>query len=219
VFKSEKSSKRVKMDCDKLRLVDIGNTHAKIYHKGRVEVVSSKDFDLKEEFFYISVYHDIAQKLSENNYATNLADFIELKTTYKGLGVDRKVLCSYIDDGVIVDAGSAITVDVMSGGYHEGGFILPGVSAFFKAYEDISPALKVQRAKTDISKLPKTTQEAINYATFKSVVLMVKDISKDKKIYFCGGDGEELSRYFEGSIYKKDLIFEAMKKIVREKIC
>jgi type III pantothenate kinase len=136
------------------------------------------------------------------------------------LGVDRKVLCSYIDDGVIVDAGSAITIDVMEKGEHKGGYILLGIKSFFESYENISLALKVQRDESImIDTLPQNTSQAINSAVIKSIVLMIKDVSKDKKIYFCGGDGKMLSNYFEDAIYKKDLIFDAMKKIIKDSRC
>jgi type III pantothenate kinase len=45
---------------------------------------------------------------------------------------------------------------------------------------------------------------------------MIKEVSKDKKLYFCGGDGKFVSRYFKDSIYKKDLVFEGMKKVIKE---
>ena len=204
------------MDTDRVRLVDIGNTHAKIYYHESIKVLKAEDFWLEKEFFYISVNHDVNKKLLINRFAKNLEPFISLKTDYKGLGVDRKVLCSYIDDGVIVDAGSAVTVDIMSSGYHKGGFILPGINAFFQTYKSISPALDVKRELPDLDKLPQNTTQAINFAVFSSVVRSIKDISKDKKIYFCGGDGKILSSYFENSVYEEDLIFKAMKKIIKD---
>ena len=219
MLKSIKTFKRDEMDCDRVKLVDIGNTNAKIYHNCKIEVIKASEFALKEKFFYICVNKSVNELLKNDKNAINLENYIELKTNYKGLGIDRKLLCSYIDDGVIVDAGSAITVDVMSKGKHLGGYILPGVTAFFNSYKSISSFLDAKRVDIDLKNLPQNTQEAINYGVFKSIVLMIKDISKDKKIYFCGGDGRDLSKYFDNSIFKDDLIFEAMKKIVREKVC
>ena len=42
----------------------------------------------------------------------------------------------------------------------------------------------------------------------------VIEICKDKNIIFTGGDGEFLSSFFKNSQYKKDLIFENMKRII-----
>ena len=220
MFKSSKEVERGKMEVDKIVLVDIGNTYAKIYHDREIKVVQAKEFYHDEKFYYISVNHDVSRRLSKDKNAINLEPFIMINSDYKGLGIDRKVLCSFIDDGVIVDAGSAITVDVMIDGVHKGGYILPGIEAYFRAYHDISDALKVDRTKVIMmDKIPQNTSEAINYAVVKSIVSFVKEIAKDKKIYFCGGDGEFLSSFFKGSIYKKDLIFDAMKKIIKENIC
>ena len=43
----------------------------------------------------------------------NLANFIDFKTSYIGLGVDRAVACYFEENAVVIDAGSAITVDII----------------------------------------------------------------------------------------------------------
>jgi len=205
------------MDTSSVKLVDIGNTHAKIYENGNITYIKADEFWLDEEFYYISVNKELNKKLKDNKKAIDIQKYITLETTYQGLGVDRKILCSYIDNGVIVDAGSAITVDVMQNSVHLGGYIYPGISKLLHSYEEISDALKVQRCdEISLDMLPKNTKEAINFAVIKSVVLLVKDVSKDKKIYFCGGDGKMLSSYFENSCYEEDLIFKAMKNIIKD---
>jgi len=205
------------MDTASVKLVDIGNTHAKIYHDGKIEYVKASEFSLDQKFYYICVNKHVSERLKNIPFAVDLQKYIDIKTTYQGMGVDRKVVCSYIDDGVIVDAGSAITIDVMKDKEHQGGYIFPGISALFDSYKQISDVLKVEQLQDiTLDKLPKNTQEAINFAVFKSVVLLVKDVSKDKKIYFCGGDGKILSSFFENSVFEEDLIFKAMKKIIKD---
>ena len=208
------------MDFDNIKLVDIGNTNAKILYKKQITILSANDFDDHDEFYYICVNKKINEKLKQNKQAINLEKYINIKTSYKGLGIDRKILCSYIEDGIIVDAGSAITIDVMDEKNHLGGYILPGIANCLKIYENISSVLKVDKIDPImIDKLPDNTTDAISKAILKSVILMIKDVSKDKKIYFCGGDGLMISSYFENAIYKQDLIFDAMKKIIKENIC
>jgi len=205
------------MDTSSVKLVDIGNTHAKIYHDGTITYIKANEFYLDEKYYYISVNQELNQRLKNDKNAINLEKYIKIDSSYKGLGVDRKVLCSFIDDGVIVDAGSAITIDVVEDKKHQGGYIYPGISELFNSYERISKVLKVpMMQKVPLDKLPQNTKEAINFAVIKSVVLLVKDVSKDKKIYFCGGDGKMLSSYFENSFYEEDLIFKAMKKIIKD---
>ena len=52
------------------------------------------------------------------------------------------VACSFQQNAVIVDAGSAITVDIIENGVHKGGFILLGLRRFMKSYPKISKKLK-----------------------------------------------------------------------------
>ncbi len=201
-------------------LVDIGNTFAKIYKDGVIKRVASSKFDLQEKFYYICVKNSIKDRLNQNPYAHNLEEFINLKSSYSGLGIDRKVLCSYIDDGVIVDAGSAITVDIMKNKIHKGGFILLGLSFLYKTYGEISPVLKVEKIKeVELKQFPQNTKEAVNYGAIAPIVAILKEISKDKKIYFTGGDGFVISKYFKDSLYDEMMIFKAMKKIIKENLC
>lgn len=195
-------------------LYDSGNTNIKQYLDGKVTYVD--DFDSKDPFYYINVN----PKIKDFKNGIDLAPYFKFKTEYKGMGIDRVAACYSINDGVIVDAGSAITVDVMSEGRHEGGFIMPGIGAYHDSLATISTALIFDIDKNiDLEKLPQNTHEALNFATFKSPYLMIKEVSKKKKIYFCGGDGEILSRFFENSVYEKDLVFEGMKKVIREIEC
>lgn len=190
-------------------LYDSGNTNIKCYKDGKVTHVD--DFDEVNQFYYINVN----PKIKDFKNGIDLASYFKLKTDYKGMGIDRVAACYSIKDGVIVDAGSAITVDVMSGGKHEGGFIMPGISAYHDSLANISSALEFDIDKDiDFDKLPKSTNQALNFAIFKSIYLMIKDVAKDKKIYFCGGDGEIFSRYFKNSVYKKDLVFDGMKRAI-----
>jgi len=195
-------------------LYDVGNTNIKCYKDGKITIV--KEFDDQEKFYYISVN----SKIKDFKNGIDLAPYFKLNTNYKGMGIDRVAACYAIDDGVVVDAGSALTVDVMEKGVHKGGFIMVGINAYKESFANISPALRFDIDESiDIEKLPQNTHQALNFATFKSVYLMIKDVAKDKPLYFCGGDGEIFSRYFENSIYKKDLVFEGMKKVIKEKLC
>ncbi len=195
-------------------LYDSGNTNIKCYKDGKITIVD--DFVDDEKFYYINVNPNI----KDFKNGIDLAPYFKLKTNYMGMGVDRVAVCYAVKDGVIVDAGSAITVDVMRDGIHDGGFILSGIQAYKESLANISVALKFEiDFDTDIKKLPQSTYQALNYATLKSAYLMIKDVSFGKKIYFCGGDGEFFSRYFDDSIYKKDLVFEGMKKVIKEMKC
>ena len=196
-------------------LVDIGNTNIHICKEGKIfDIKKPQKFD--EKVYYISVNKNKEKEfLKLNPNALNLKDFVEFKSDYKNLGIDRIMACITIKNGVVVDAGSAVTIDIMRDGIHQGGIITPGLFAFKKAFVKISEVLKVEYKKIDLNSLPKNTNEALIYG---SVGLIVNMIKKFKGPYFfTGGDGKFLSEFVNG-IYIKDLVFRGMKKVIKEKL-
>ncbi len=200
-----------------MRMVDIGHTNAKIWHNGKIERVQLDRFEPpKEPYYFICVNPSLLSRLQADPNGTNLAEMISLKSNYQGLGIDRQVVCKAIDEGVIVDAGSAVTVDVMESGLHQGGTILPGLEAFRQTFANISPNLIFDLdASVDLMRLPQSTHEALNFATFGSLKAVIENIRGDKKLYFCGGDGALLASLFEEAIVKEDLLFKGMLKVIR----
>jgi len=206
-----------------LILCDIGNTtfHFLIGKKHRRYSLKGKIPKFKEKIYYVSVNKKATKKLLEiNPHAKNINEILEFKTKYMGLGIDRALACAFSKDAVIVDAGSAITVDIMKNAKHKGGFILPGFRAFLKTYPKISKKLKFDFEKEiNLDKIPLQTKEAIQYAMMKSIILPIEEVAKNRNIIFTGGDGKLLSGYFKNSVYKKDLIFENMKRIIDANNC
>lgn len=206
-----------------LILCDIGNTtyHFLIKGKHKKYFLDEKVPKFDEEIYFVSVNEKASKKLIKKNpHAKNINKLLNFQTSYQGLGIDRALACSFQDNCVIVDAGSAITVDVMEEGNHKGGFILLGLRRFMKSYPKISKKLKFEFEKEiNLDKIPLRTKDAIQYAMLKSIILPIKEVSLNKNIIFTGGDGELLSKYFENSIYKKDLIFENMKRIIDANNC
>lgn len=198
-------------------LCDIGNTtfHFLINGEEKRYFLDEKIPKFKEKIYYISVNEKGEKKLLKKNpHAKNIAKFVDFKTNYKGLGIDRAVACMYQKNCIIIDAGSAITVDIIEAN-HMGGFILLGFNSFLKAYKKISPKLSFEFEKNiNLDKIPACTKDAIFYALYKAIILPIKEICKDKKLIFTGGNGELLASFFENSTYKKDLIFENMKRII-----
>ena len=204
-------------------LCDIGNTtfHFFINNKHKKYFVDEKIPKFDDEIYYVSVNEKATKKLLKNNpEAKNIEDIMNFQTSYKGLGKDRAVACSFYDNVVIVDAGSAITVDIMENAIHQGGFILLGMRSFISSYPKISKKLKFSFKKDiNLDKIPLQTKDAIQYAMLKSIILPIKEVSLNKNIIFTGGDGLALSKYFENSVYKKDLIVENMKRIIDANNC
>lgn len=202
-------------------LCDIGNTNATLNHNGKVwsiPVDRFQFFDTKEKLFYINVNPNLKEVLKGRKNFINLEEYFEFDTIYKGIGIDRVAACYSIKDGVIVDAGSAIKFDIMSNSIHLGGFILPGIGSLKKAYKNISSILDVDiNLNVNFDTMPQNTVDAVSYGLLRPIVLIIKENCKRKKIYFTGGDGEILSKFFPDSIYVKDLIFLGMREVLEQK--
>lgn len=204
-------------------LCDIGNStfHFLINGKHKKYDIDKEIPSFTNDIYYVSVNNKATLKLLDiNPQAKDITEVLEFETQYHGLGADRAIACVFCEDEIIVDAGSAITVDIMKKGKHKGGFILPGFRAFSETYPKISKKLKFDFEKDiNLDKIPLQTKDAIQYAMMKSIILPIKEVSKNKNIIFTGGDGKLLSGYFENSVYKKDLIFENMKRIIDANNC
>ncbi len=196
-------------------LVDIGNTHIHIFENGKVFNVKDA-YPIRDKVYYISV-NDKKERdfLKFNPDAVNLKDKVKFDTSYKNLGIDRVMACKAVDDGVVVDAGSAVTIDIMQDNIHLGGVIMPGISAFREAFGRISPKLNVDFCEVDFKKLPQNTCEAISFGSIGAVVLMIENLRKNKIVYFTGGDGKFLNKFVDG-IYIRDLVFRGMIKTIKE---
>lgn len=197
-------------------LCDIGNTNVHINENGKIRTLSFEEFKVyrpDEVLYYINVNPSVKVNAS----FVNLAKKIKFRSTYTGLGVDRAFACYSVESGIVVDSGSATTIDIMHNGIHLGGTILPGLEAFTRAYESISPTLKFTlNTNISLDTIPQNTNDAISYSVVKSAVAIINELSGGKNIYFTGGNGAFLSRFFKGSIYNKNLVFDGMIKLLKE---
>lgn len=199
-------------------LCDIGNTS---YHfldstydyKENVENFNPQK--IKETIYYICVNPKLSKVLKSLKNWINLGDKIDTKDYYETMGIDRIFACIALDDGIIIDAGSAITVDVISHGSFEGGFIYPGSLAMNEAYKNISSALEYPfNYEVSLDKLPKNSQDAISYGFLKTLYSEV--MLHKKNIYLTGGDAHKLQHVFKNATVDKELIFKGMKKVISE---
>lgn len=199
-------------------LCDIGNSSYHFLINGMEEKIF---FDenlpaFTEDIYYVSVNAKALESLKKHSKKLiNVEKFLNFETSYKGMGLDRKLACLNVKDAIIIDAGSAITVDIVKNSEHKGGFILPGLRAINNLYEDISSVLKHDlNLKVNLDKIPLNTQDAISYWTIKSIILPIQEICLNKQIIITGGDGKVLSAFFDNCIYKEHLIFDNMKGLI-----
>jgi len=206
-------------------LADIGNKYAH-FNSGEFTI----DMDIKElislyankKLYYICVNPKVSKLLRKIPQWINLADFINLEGSYSTMGIDRQTLLLSRGDGIYIDAGSAITIDLKKNSKFVGGTILPGIWKQKESYKEISPLLEIDKIlDINIEKLPtNSTKETISFGIIAPIVALVEKINKNNlPIYCCGGDGKLIANYIENAIYEKNLVFEGMIKVIKENGC
>jgi len=197
-------------------LCDIGNTTADIYEKGVSRKVLLNEFvpeSLDGEIWYASVNKGWEEKLGSLSNWNNIVKLIDGGKYYPTMGIDRILVCEAIDSGVIVDAGSAITVDVVHEGTYEGGFISLGLHAARSAYSRLSPALDVSwNFEVDLDKMAKNTPDAVTVGFLAPLVMRIKSLGEP--LYLTGGDATVLKHWLPEAKVEKDMVFIGMKKLI-----
>ena len=206
-------------------LLDIGNTYAHLFDGNSVQ-----KFDINEllnkysnkKLYYINVNPKVSSVIKENPKWIDLSKYVKLDGAYEGMGIDRQVLCLSYERGIFIDAGSAITIDKVIDGKFIGGTILPGLWSLKRCYQDISSKLIIDHINDiDLNSLPNSnTKDSISYGIIAPIIFLIEKINKENlPIYFSGGDGKVLKRYFKDAIYDELLIFKSMANIVRRIKC
>jgi len=199
-------------------LCDIGNTTYHFFDGDRDYRRDAKLFDpssVRDEVFYICVNPQLKEILKSLKNWVDLSAYVDISNYYKTMGIDRIAACEAIESGVIVDAGSAITVDIVKKGKFEGGFIYPGIKAMGECYKNISTALDYSfNFEVDLDKMPKNSCDAISYGYLKLLYSEVK--SYDMDIYLTGGDTMKFAKIFPAAYMDEMLIFKGMKNIMKK---
>jgi len=203
-------------------LCDIGNTSYHFYdgvHEKKEDAASFDPRTVKEKVYYICVNGAVLQKLSPLANWVNLERHVDRSRYYETMGIDRIMACEAIKNGIVIDAGSAITVDKVQEGVFAGGFIYPGVRAMEQTYKNISSALDYSfNYKVDLDKMPKNSQDAISYGYLKP--LQAEVLSHNTELILTGGDARKLACVFPRATIDELLLFGGMQKIIqRAKLC
>lgn len=121
------------------------------------------------------------------------------------LGLDRLAamlgaLAQSAEDAVVVDAGTAITIDaVRADGEHLGGLIMPGRKAIFSIFSGATPQLPMVQSSA-LHYLATGTQDAMYSGTTlllqhgldRTITQILQQLPK-ARIWVCGGDAGWLS--------------------------
>ncbi|BBG65413.1 pantothenate kinase type III, CoaX-like [Hydrogenimonas sp.] len=205
-------------------LCDVGNSRMHFFDGGKpLHLTFDEGLGRygDEVVYFICVNGKIAPRISKEAPGwIDLSEYRMLHSDYRGLGIDREAACLGAWDGVVIDAGSAITVDVMERGLHKGGWIWPGISSFKEAYAGISPKLAVGiDPGVDITSLPKDTESAVSFAVLAPVKRLVEYFAPQFDITITGGDAHIFAPLFPEAKVDELLVFKGMEKMIKEKRC
>ncbi len=199
-------------------LCDIGNTSYHFLKEEEHFKESVTLFDpstISEQVFYICVNPKIKNILKDLQNWVDLSKYIDMSRYYSTMGIDRIAASEAIENGIIIDVGSAITVDVVIDGKFVGGFIYPGLKAMNQTYKNISSALDYSfNFECDLDIMPKNSQDAISYGYLKTLYSEV--MSHNMNIILTGGDAKEFVTIFSDAEVDESLIFKGMKKIMKK---
>jgi type III pantothenate kinase len=117
----------------------------------------------------------------------------------------------------VVDAGSALTIDIVAAsGQHEGGYIIPGPALMERALLLDTDRVRFEE-DVDYDLIPgSSTAEAVRHGVALAqagAVALAIDRCGDEPLalLFCGGGGEHLQQLLaRGGTYAADLVFEGL---------
>ena len=144
------------------------------------------------------------------------------------LGVDRLAAAvGAVDvlgykDCLIVDFGTAITIDLVENGVFRGGNISPGVRTRFRALHDYTSRLPQCEATDEILLLGRTTQQAIEQGVMEGITHEIEgyirafSLKNDKlTLIFTGGDANFFVKRIKNAIFAKcDLVLCGLNRIL-----
>ena len=142
---------------------------------------------------------------------------IPLKNGYhtpQTLGADRLAAAvgawamSPNSDVMVVDFGTAITIDYVICGEYRGGNISPGVTTRFRALADYTACLPLCQPTDEVLAFGRTTKEAIEQGVMRGVENEIRGyveaFSKEndkKRIIFTGGDAKYFVKRIKNTIF------------------
>ena len=216
-----------------LYTIDHGNNHCSVgeFRDGSLTRVCPFDeIPLKNSDSII--YSSVGKKrvLPGLNASTFFVEghFLGMPVHYTpSLGTDRVTLGRYFYRGrktpptLIVDAGTFITMDIISREGFMGGLILPGLDVYLESFSKAStlPVLSKEKLFSlgSPSPLAHNTEEAIAYGPEMFLGSLFKAIlnhdSRPERVYLTGGDGKRLVHFFPSAEVINHLLHFALKYV------
>jgi len=125
-------------------------------------------------------------------------------------------------DVLIIDAGTALTFEFLSGNIYKGGNISPGLTMRFKALNKFTDKLPLLSIKKNYTNPGRNTHDAILAGVITGLTYEINEyirtfenIHNDFKIILTGGDSEVLKDKIDHQfIYKPDIVIDGLNYIL-----
>ncbi len=135
------------------------------------------------------------------------------------LGIDRWLALLplvRLGDAVVIDAGTAFTIDVLGEGAHQGGYILPGLRLQRDVLAQQTASVSFPSIGLGAVHLGLNTAECVSHGGLRALIALANDVgaqfskgSGRSRLYITGGDAP----YFKGHLdaeCRPLLVFEGM---------
>ncbi len=156
---------------------------------------------------------------------------IEIHYKKGQLGSDRIANCLYIrkfvhQNSIVVDAGTAITVDAIgASGEFLGGIILPGPHTALEGLSEKAALLKNIDLEAENTFLGKSTAQCLRIGLVSGLGMAVRELVKSMKkelgwesprLFLTGGDSQLLREFLRDFEYVRDLSLLGLKAALEE---
>lgn len=233
-------------------IVDIGNTRTKVAVVDGGEVVRNYLFGSAAELdveaivaAFPAIRRAIVASTGEGEAETaeclERAGISTLRLDYKTplpigneyltpqtLGVDRiaaavgAVVSERCSSCMIVDFGTAITIDVVEDGIFKGGNISPGATTRMRALHDYTSRLPMCKPTDECLSYGRTTREAIEQGVMQGITHEIEGYidsflvkNEEKSIIFTGGEAKYFANRIKNAIFAKcDLVVCGLNSIL-----
>lgn len=222
--------------------VDAGNTRVKwrtlingeassVQHMSMVEFIAELEVLLVDvqqvQISGVADMSDLLQALSaivaqDKLYVAQTlkqqAGLINRYDDYQKLGVDRWLAMlaasqKYSQGFIVVDAGTALTIDVVSQGQHLGGYILPGVRTAQMSLVVGTAQIQLDDNVGAQLGLGQSTAECISHGVLRQLSVLIADVANDYPslpVLLSGGDLDKFKGLFPLAEICPDIVFDGL---------
>ncbi len=233
-------------------IIDIGNSFVKVAIMDGDEILWKERYSSPQEFDALAIkgrWPQIARAIVASTAVDTLSvaealreagiEVLEMNSltpvpigneyaTPETLGVDRlaaavaAVQVMGCRNCIIVDFGSAITIDFVKDGIYRGGNISPGVEMRFRALHDYTKRLPKCQPTDEVLEMGSTTSQAIEQGVMQGIENEIRGYieafcKKNAKIsiIFAGGDAIFFDKRIKNAIFAKcDLVITGLNRIL-----